>query len=99
MTGYEQGLKGQKRRSADGGWEDDELLMEERFVAVHLKDRGMLVFSACSHVGIVNVLKHAREVFDPIPIYGVMGGFHLSGARRLLTWRRSILKLYVKHTT
>jgi 7,8-dihydropterin-6-yl-methyl-4-(beta-D-ribofuranosyl)aminobenzene 5'-phosphate synthase len=26
----------------------------------------------------VNVLEHAREVFDPIPLYGVMGGFHLA---------------------
>jgi 7,8-dihydropterin-6-yl-methyl-4-(beta-D-ribofuranosyl)aminobenzene 5'-phosphate synthase len=24
-------------------------------------------------------LKHAREVFDPIPRYGVIGGFHLAG--------------------
>ena len=28
----------------------------------------------------VNVLKDARETFDPIPLYGVMGGFHLSGS-------------------
>jgi 7,8-dihydropterin-6-yl-methyl-4-(beta-D-ribofuranosyl)aminobenzene 5'-phosphate synthase len=80
VSGYEQGLKGQKVLTADGTWVPDELLMEERFIAVHLKDRGILVFSACSHAGIVNVLRHAREVFDPIPIYGVMGGFHLSGA-------------------
>lgn len=79
VSGYEQGLKGQKRLMLDGTWQPDELLMEERFIAVHLKDRGILVFSACSHAGIVNVLRHAREVFDPIPIYGVMGGFHLSG--------------------
>jgi 7,8-dihydropterin-6-yl-methyl-4-(beta-D-ribofuranosyl)aminobenzene 5'-phosphate synthase len=80
VSGYEQGLKGQKRLLPDGTWVPDELLMEERFVAVHLQDRGMLVFSACSHAGIVNVLRHAREVFAPVPIYGVMGGFHLSGA-------------------
>lgn len=79
VSGYEQGLKGQKRLMLDGTWVPDELLMEERFIAVHLKNRGMLVFSACSHAGIVNVLRHAKEVFDPIPIYGVMGGFHLSG--------------------
>lgn len=79
VSGYEQGLKGQKVLTLDGTWVEDELLMEERFIAVHLKDRGILVFSACSHAGIVNVLRHAREVFDPIPIYGVMGGFHLSG--------------------
>lgn len=79
VSGYEQGLKGQKKLMSDGTWAEDELLMEERFIAVHLKDRGILVFSACSHAGIVNVLRHARAVFAPTPIYGVMGGFHLSG--------------------
>ena len=53
--------------------------MDERFVAVNVRDKGIIVFSACSHAGIVNVLRHAREVFDPVPLYGVMGGFHLAG--------------------
>jgi 7,8-dihydropterin-6-yl-methyl-4-(beta-D-ribofuranosyl)aminobenzene 5'-phosphate synthase len=79
MTPFEQGLKGQVRATPDGGWEPDELILDERFVAVHLRGRGIFVFTACSHAGIVNVLTHARQIFDPIPIYGVMGGFHLSG--------------------
>jgi 7,8-dihydropterin-6-yl-methyl-4-(beta-D-ribofuranosyl)aminobenzene 5'-phosphate synthase len=45
-----------------------------------VKDKGLVVFSSCSHAGIVNVLTHARELFDPIPIYAVFGGLHLSGA-------------------
>jgi 7,8-dihydropterin-6-yl-methyl-4-(beta-D-ribofuranosyl)aminobenzene 5'-phosphate synthase len=53
--------------------------MDERFVAVHVKGKGLFVFSACSHAGIVNVLTHARDVFAPVPLHGVMGGFHLSG--------------------
>jgi 7,8-dihydropterin-6-yl-methyl-4-(beta-D-ribofuranosyl)aminobenzene 5'-phosphate synthase len=47
--------------------------------AVRVRDLGVVVFTACSHAGIVNVLHHAREVSDPIPLYCVMGGFHLSG--------------------
>jgi 7,8-dihydropterin-6-yl-methyl-4-(beta-D-ribofuranosyl)aminobenzene 5'-phosphate synthase len=27
----------------------------------------------------VNVLKHARTTFPDVPLYGVMGGLHLSG--------------------
>jgi 7,8-dihydropterin-6-yl-methyl-4-(beta-D-ribofuranosyl)aminobenzene 5'-phosphate synthase len=79
VTTYERGLLGQVRRSAAGDWEKDELILDERFVAVHLDGRGVLVFTACSHAGVVNVLRHARDVFDPLPLYGVMGGFHLSG--------------------
>jgi 7,8-dihydropterin-6-yl-methyl-4-(beta-D-ribofuranosyl)aminobenzene 5'-phosphate synthase len=54
--------------------------MDERWVAVHVRGCGIVVFTACSHAGIINVLRHAREVFDPVPLHGVMGGFHLSGA-------------------
>ncbi len=81
VTPYEKGLPGHLKRTADNSdWEPDPWLMDERFIAVRIRDKGVMVFSACSHAGIVNVLKHAREIFDPIPLYGVMGGFHLAGS-------------------
>lgn len=80
-TTYEVGLPGHvKRNTGDDGWDPDPLLMDERWIAVNVAGKGLIVFTACSHAGVVNVLSHAREVFDPVPIYGVMGGFHLSGA-------------------
>ncbi len=79
-TAYEVGLPGHvKQNAGDGGWEPDPLLLDERWVAVNVAGKGLIVFTACSHAGVVNVLGHAREVFGPVPIYGVMGGFHLSG--------------------
>jgi 7,8-dihydropterin-6-yl-methyl-4-(beta-D-ribofuranosyl)aminobenzene 5'-phosphate synthase len=80
VTPYEKGLPGQHRLTDDGdGWEPDELLMDERFVAVHVRGKGLLVLSACSHAGIVNVLTHARATFPGVPLLAVMGGLHLSG--------------------
>jgi len=79
-TAYEAGLPGHVRRGADGRtWEPDPLIMDERFVSVRVKDKGQVVFSACSHAGVINVLTHARDVFPTTPLFGVMGGFHLSG--------------------
>jgi 7,8-dihydropterin-6-yl-methyl-4-(beta-D-ribofuranosyl)aminobenzene 5'-phosphate synthase len=81
VTSYEKGLPGHYKRNADDtDWEPDPLLLDERFLAVNIRDKGIIVFSACSHAGIVNVLTRARELFDPTPLYGVMGGFHLAGA-------------------
>lgn len=81
LTQYETGFPGHVRQRADGqSWEPDPLIMDERFVSVHVKDKGQFVFSACSHAGVVNVLTHARSVFPSVPLYGVMGGLHLSGA-------------------
>jgi 7,8-dihydropterin-6-yl-methyl-4-(beta-D-ribofuranosyl)aminobenzene 5'-phosphate synthase len=80
LTKYEVGLPGHLRRSADGeSWEPDPLIMDERFISVHVKGKGQFVFSACSHAGLINVLTHARSTFPDVPLYGVMGGLHLSG--------------------
>lgn len=80
LTTYEVGLPGHVRRSDDGQrWEPDPLIMDERYLSVHVKDKGQVLFSACSHAGVINVLNHARSVFPQVPIYGVMGGLHLSG--------------------
>jgi 7,8-dihydropterin-6-yl-methyl-4-(beta-D-ribofuranosyl)aminobenzene 5'-phosphate synthase len=80
VTSFERGMPGQHRLGPDGEWVLDELLVDERFVAVHLLNKGLFVFTACSHAGLINVLTYARNRFPEVPIYGVLGGFHLSGA-------------------
>jgi len=80
VTPYERGYPGQVRLMEDGqSWEPDELLMDERFLAVNVAGKGLVVLSACSHAGIVNVLTHARGSFPGVPLHAVMGGLHLSG--------------------
>ena len=80
VTPYEKGLPGHLKRTDDGkGWEPDPWIMDERYVAVHVKGKGAVVFTACSHAGVINVLKDARNAFGDVPLHAVMGGFHLSG--------------------
>ena len=80
VTPYERGMPTQVKLVADGqSWEPDQWLYDERYVAVHVKDKGVIVFTACSHAGVVNVLEDARNVFGGVPLHTVMGGFHLSG--------------------
>lgn len=41
-------------------------------------EKGLVVFNACSHTGIVNIV---REVLDQLPgkqVYAVVGGFHMA---------------------
>lgn len=81
VTPYEKGFPPHVKRSADGkSWEPDPLIMDERYIAAHVEGKGIVVFTACSHAGVVNVLKDARSTFGDIPLFAVMGGFHLSGA-------------------
>jgi len=80
VTAFETGMQGQHRRTLDGqGWEPDPLVIDERFIAVSVKGKGVIVLTACSHAGVVNVMTHARECFAGETLYGVLGGFHLSG--------------------
>ncbi len=80
VTSFEKGLPGQVRRTADGqSWEPDELVMDERYLAIHVRDKGLVVLSACSHAGIVNVLTDARAALRA-PLHTMLGGLHLAGA-------------------
>jgi len=80
VTAFETGMQGQHRRTLDGqGWEPDPLVIDERFIAVSVKGKGVIVLTACSHAGVVNVMTHARDCFAGETLHGVLGGFHLSG--------------------
>ncbi|CAI2169369.1 11200_t:CDS:2 [Funneliformis geosporum] len=65
-------------------WKDDPLINEERFLTARIKNKGLIVFTGCSHAGIVNTLLQAQNPLsnkqeEKYPIYLVMGGFHLAG--------------------
>lgn len=45
--------------------------------AVHLRGRGLVVFGACSHRGILNTIRRARAVTGVDRVHAVIGGFHL----------------------
>jgi 7,8-dihydropterin-6-yl-methyl-4-(beta-D-ribofuranosyl)aminobenzene 5'-phosphate synthase len=80
-TSYETGLPGHVARSSESDdWKPDPLIVDERFVAVHVRNRGLVVFTACSHAGLINTLTAARESFPDIPLHAAVGGFHLAGA-------------------
>ena len=78
VTDYETGLAGHHTFRGEEG-RADPLIMDERFVAVHVKGRGVTVLSACSHAGIVNACLSAQQRFPDTPIDMVLGGYHLAG--------------------
>ncbi|TAJ33173.1 MAG: MBL fold metallo-hydrolase [Reyranella sp.] len=67
------------RKDNSEEWRPDPFLMDERMMIVNVAGLGLVVFSACSHAGIVNVCTEARRLFPDAPIHAVMGGLHLGG--------------------
>jgi len=61
-----------------GEWVKDECIMDERYACIDVAGKGLVIFSACSHAGIVNVVKDAIANFSR-PIYMIVGGLHLAG--------------------
>jgi 7,8-dihydropterin-6-yl-methyl-4-(beta-D-ribofuranosyl)aminobenzene 5'-phosphate synthase len=80
ITPFEQGLPFHYQKSVDGErWEADPWIVDERWLGVHVTGKGLIVFTACSHAGVINVLEDARSRFPGVPLHSVIGGLHLSG--------------------
>ncbi|OJJ48590.1 hypothetical protein ASPZODRAFT_150786 [Penicilliopsis zonata CBS 506.65] len=78
-TSYEDGIYGGLRYdAAKGKWEEDTLIMEERYVMCNLKGKGLLVFTGCGHAGVINTCRDAVGLGNGAPLYGVVGGYHLA---------------------
>ena len=77
-TDFEKGFPLQYARGEDG-WEPDFMVWDEQAVVVHVRHKGLVVLAGCSHPGIINILKHAQRVTGVNQIFGVVGGFHLTG--------------------
>ncbi|KAK0225985.1 beta-lactamase-like protein [Armillaria fumosa] len=76
VTPFEQGILGGMRWE-DGKWTEEPHIMDERYAAIDVVGKGLIIFSACSHAGIVNVIMHAVDTFSR-PIHMVVGGLHLA---------------------
>ncbi|OXV07481.1 hypothetical protein Egran_04754 [Elaphomyces granulatus] len=80
VTPYEQGLHGALRfKSSDKEWFSDEKIEDERFLMCNLKDKGIVLFTGCSHAGVVNASKHAIDLLGgAVPLHTIVGGYHLA---------------------
>lgn len=63
----------------DGGIEKQDTFEDDTAIVFHVRGKGLVVLSGCAHAGIVNTVRHARQVTAIDRIYAVMGGFHLGG--------------------
>lgn len=77
VTSYEEGSPAECRKVKDQ-WEPAPLVIDERILIFNLKNKGLCVFTACGHTGVINALKHAIELTGISDVHLVMGGFHLA---------------------
>jgi 7,8-dihydropterin-6-yl-methyl-4-(beta-D-ribofuranosyl)aminobenzene 5'-phosphate synthase len=78
VTDFEKGFPLQQART-NGGWEPDTWIWDDQAVVCHLKDKGLIVLSSCSHAGVINVLRHVQQMTGIDTVYAFIGGLHLTG--------------------
>lgn len=62
----------------DGQVVQDTFIGEQTLIA-HLRGRGLVVVTSCSHRGVVGICRHASRITGVPKVHAVVGGFHLSG--------------------
>jgi 7,8-dihydropterin-6-yl-methyl-4-(beta-D-ribofuranosyl)aminobenzene 5'-phosphate synthase len=78
VTDFEKGFPLQHVHT-DHGWEPDTWIWDDQAVVCHVKGKGLIVLSSCSHAGVINVLKHAQRLTGIEHVYAFVGGLHLTG--------------------
>ena len=79
QTNYETGLPGH-HTWRDGHVTFDPEIHDERLLAASVRGRGTVVFTACSHAGVVNVGLEAQRLLPGQRVDVLLGGYHLAGA-------------------
>ncbi len=77
-TSFERGFPIHHART-NGNWEPDAWIWDDQAAVIHVRNRGLVVLSGCSHAGAVNVLRHAQRITGVEHVHGFMGGMHLTG--------------------
>lgn len=80
VTPYETGLvNGIQYYSDKRKWERDAEIADERFLVVNVKGKGIVMFTGCSHRGVVNASKESINLLRAkFPLHAVVGGYHLA---------------------
>jgi len=78
VTKFEKGMP-DAIMEREGELEKDPI-SDDQALVMNLKGKGLVIIGGCSHAGIINTILYAQKRTGIAPIYGVLGGFHLSGA-------------------
>jgi 7,8-dihydropterin-6-yl-methyl-4-(beta-D-ribofuranosyl)aminobenzene 5'-phosphate synthase len=78
ITDFERGMPIHQVRS-NGDWEPDPWIRDDQAVVVHVRGKGLVVMSSCSHAGAINVLRHTQLLTGVEQVHAFVGGMHLTG--------------------
>lgn len=78
VTDFEKGFPLQQAWTKND-WLPDTWIWDDQAVVCHVKDKGLVVLSGCSHAGTINVIRYAQRLTGINHIHAFIGGLHLTG--------------------
>lgn len=55
----------------------DPLVKDDQALVVNVKNKGLVILTACGHSGIINTINYAKKITGISKVHAVIGGFHL----------------------
>lgn len=55
-------------------------MLDDISAVANVKEKGLVVVTGCSHAGVINIVRHAKEITGCDRIEGIVGGLHLVDA-------------------
>ena len=55
----------------------DPLVKDDQALVAHIRNKGLVILTACGHSGVINTINYAKKVTGINQILAVIGGFHL----------------------
>jgi len=77
-TGFEKGLPNAIMERHGKLVEDP--ILDDQSLVIHLKGKGLVVISGCSHAGIINTVHFSNKMTGVQEVHALLGGFHLTGS-------------------
>ena len=77
-TGFEKGFP-IHHALIDGRWQPDPWIYDDQALVFNVRGKGLAILTGCGHAGVINIIKHARNVTGIENVYALIGGFHLTG--------------------
>ena len=54
-------------------------IIDDQSLIINLKGKGLVILTACSHSGIINIIRHSQKITGINKIHAIFGGFHFAG--------------------
>ena len=67
-------------KTIENGMVVDDPMLDDISVVAHVRDKGLVVITGCSHAGIINIVRQAIDISGCNILEGIIGGLHLIDA-------------------